>query len=433
MSVQREREFSSADSDSVLEPGIQAVDVLIVDDEVALLDSLTRALDSRLPQLTFAAAEDYDQAERLIAEHPPRLVICDVRLPGRSGVELFLSAQERWPQVRFILMSGYSMSASDLGVNGDRAYEFIEKPFKIDDLALRIEKALPREEFSGQIFGISLTDLLQLMSFGRNSATVELSHLGQSGQIFFSNGEVFHAEVGDLEGIAAFNRLVSWRDGSFKVVRSLLTPTRTIDGSFTGLMMTAMQEFDEARRQIGEECEDAGLEQLADTSAGPPASPFEPSARSVAKTDAEQARDSRVAFDHVLREILEAVPGGIAATVIDLEEGRILANQGSTVPSEPLLEFMLAALRQVYDPAASAAGHGALIQNLSFSTSYLHHFFTRIEQQQVVLCLVVRKPVIVGTGFAALRAALPGVGALIGERSGEPGRQSARYETMPTP
>jgi len=224
------------------------LDILIVDDEAALLDSLIRVLSGRLPGLTFAGAEDFEQAERLIVEHTPALVVSDVRLPGKSGVELFFTIQEKWPRVRFILMSGYQVASAELVEVSAAACHFIEKPFKIDDLVQQIQRALPSDEFSGHISGISLTDLLQLLNFGHHSVMVELDHLGEAGRIVFAAGEVVHAEQGELQGVVAFNRLIGWRDGSFKVVRNTLPSATTIDTSFNGLMMAAAQQLDEAQR-----------------------------------------------------------------------------------------------------------------------------------------------------------------------------------------
>jgi two-component system NtrC family sensor kinase len=73
------------------------------------------------------------------ADPPIGLVLSDVVMPGRSGIQLARELRERWPDLRVVLMSGYTaepLEAADAGL------VLLPKPFTADELLEHVRAAL---------------------------------------------------------------------------------------------------------------------------------------------------------------------------------------------------------------------------------------------------------------------------------------------------
>ena len=79
--------------------------LLIVDDEPLNRDLLRRVLKR---EYECDEAEDADRAVSALEQRGPfDVILCDQLMPGRSGTELAAEVRGRWPQVRFLLITGY--------------------------------------------------------------------------------------------------------------------------------------------------------------------------------------------------------------------------------------------------------------------------------------------------------------------------------------
>ena len=80
--------------------------ILVVDDERLVADTLKMIFRLR----GFAAKAAYSTDEALAcAEHfQPDLVVCDISMPGRDGVELMQELIEKFPECRILVLTGYS-------------------------------------------------------------------------------------------------------------------------------------------------------------------------------------------------------------------------------------------------------------------------------------------------------------------------------------
>lgn len=98
--------------------------------------------------------------------------------------------------------------------------------------------------FNGYLEGITLADVVQLACLERYERKLEVRGENFRGTIFFADGEIVHAETGNLSGQEAFNEIMCFLDGSFTFT-SGRTETQTIHNSWNFLLMEAMQYIDE--------------------------------------------------------------------------------------------------------------------------------------------------------------------------------------------
>jgi two-component system nitrogen regulation response regulator NtrX len=118
--------------------------VLIVDDEEGIRRSLAGILGDEGFETTPAAHGE--EALRLIGEAPPDLVLLDIAMPGRDGVEILIEIVERWPGLPVVMMSGHGTIETAVRTTREGAYDFIEKPLSIDKVLITLQHALDQAQ-----------------------------------------------------------------------------------------------------------------------------------------------------------------------------------------------------------------------------------------------------------------------------------------------
>ena len=114
--------------------------ILVVDDEKDTRDLMARALSEDYAVTTAADAE---LAMRALAADPSiALMLSDVRMPGASGIELLKAAKAAHPKLACILLTAYGTIDQAVEAMKDGADDFIMKPVDLDQLDLRVAKAL---------------------------------------------------------------------------------------------------------------------------------------------------------------------------------------------------------------------------------------------------------------------------------------------------
>ncbi|MBN2125065.1 MAG: response regulator [Deltaproteobacteria bacterium] len=117
--------------------------ILIVDDE-ASVQSLLRRIVGRVGR-ECSLASSAEEARRIMEEESFDLVLCDIRLPGESGIGLVTHIVADYPETAVIMVSGVedpkvAEKALEIG-----AYGYIIKPFKPSEIIINISSALRRQ------------------------------------------------------------------------------------------------------------------------------------------------------------------------------------------------------------------------------------------------------------------------------------------------
>src|SRR5580704_30221 len=109
------------------------VKVLVVDDNALILDLLMKGL---LPHCDARAAADGADALLKIVDDPPDLVVCDYRMPGLDGRQLYekLRGRQQTKAIPFIFLASRSDIEEKLRPIVEGVEEFISKPFFLKDL-----------------------------------------------------------------------------------------------------------------------------------------------------------------------------------------------------------------------------------------------------------------------------------------------------------
>ncbi len=112
--------------------------ILLVDDDDALRERLARALRER--GFEVSTASDYDQAVDLAREDSPEMAVIDLRMPGRSGLEVVRALQEIDPQTRTVVLTGYGSIATAVEAVRLGAKYYLQKPADADEILAAFAK-----------------------------------------------------------------------------------------------------------------------------------------------------------------------------------------------------------------------------------------------------------------------------------------------------
>ena len=122
---------------------------LIVDDEKDTREFMARALSGKYEVLTAADAEL--AMKQLDADRSIRLLLSDVRMPGEDGITLMKAAKAMNPSLAVILLTAFGSIDQAVAAMKDGADDFITKPVDLDQLELRIEKALKAHRLETEV------------------------------------------------------------------------------------------------------------------------------------------------------------------------------------------------------------------------------------------------------------------------------------------
>jgi two-component system response regulator AtoC len=122
--------------------------ILIVDDEDLIRWSLRERLAAAGHRVLEAATAG---ATREQLEKLPDLVVLDYRLPDGNGMELLAEIRKECPDTLVILMTAYSTVERAVDAIKQGAYDYVNKPFEIEELLVTIEKALETTELRREV------------------------------------------------------------------------------------------------------------------------------------------------------------------------------------------------------------------------------------------------------------------------------------------
>jgi DNA-binding NtrC family response regulator len=118
--------------------------ILIVEDRDSLRRLLERALGEEGYEVT--AASGGAAALRLLAERGFDLVLTDLKLPDLSGLEVLAASREAHPSVPVVVLTGYGSVGAAVAAMKLGAYDFVEKPLELDELARLVAQAIGHVE-----------------------------------------------------------------------------------------------------------------------------------------------------------------------------------------------------------------------------------------------------------------------------------------------
>jgi CheY-like chemotaxis protein len=240
----------------------KSVKLLLADDNPLVRELIVSGLE------TFCEVEvASDGADALlkVIDSPPDVILCDYKMPGLNGRQLFekLRGRESTRHIPFLFMASRPDIEERLRPLVDGVEDFVTKPFLLKDLVritkkvvdrLHLEKLQKRGSRPGVIQGrleeMSMIDLLQSLEMGQKSCRLVVQKNGESGELYFASGQCRDAKSGGVEGDEAVYKVIMWTEGEFEIDFNAANASNktTTTRNTTGLLMEAMRLMDESSR-----------------------------------------------------------------------------------------------------------------------------------------------------------------------------------------
>jgi DNA-binding NtrC family response regulator len=119
-----------------------SIRILIAEDEKATGDLLVNSLSQpgRRLQIVYNGLD----AIAALQSQPYDLLITDLMMPGADGLEVMKKAKELYPEIMIIIMTGYASLDTAIEAIHGGAYDYIRKPFRLDELEICVQNACER-------------------------------------------------------------------------------------------------------------------------------------------------------------------------------------------------------------------------------------------------------------------------------------------------
>jgi len=224
--------------------------VWIVDDDRSIRWVIEKALSREGIEFnSFASAQEALDA---LGAGSPEVLVSDIRMPGRSGLELLQAVKQRHPAVPVIVMTAYSDLDSAVAAFQGGAYEYLPKPFDIDQAVGLIRRALDesRRETQASESLVADKDIL-----GQAPAMQEvfraIGRLSQSSATVLITGE---SGTGKELVARALHRHSARASQPFVAINTAAMPKDLLEselfgherGSFTGAQQQRRGRFEQA-------------------------------------------------------------------------------------------------------------------------------------------------------------------------------------------
>ena len=117
--------------------------ILIVDDQKHIRDPLAEGL-RQTGSYECVTAENADRALQELERLEIDLIILDINMPGKSGMDLLPLIRGQYPDVAVVMLSGQDDLSTAVWAMREGAYDYAAKPVTIGELIIRVENALSR-------------------------------------------------------------------------------------------------------------------------------------------------------------------------------------------------------------------------------------------------------------------------------------------------
>ncbi len=224
--------------------------IIVADDDMTIRLVVGEAL--RQEGWLVIEAEDVPELTRLVRSGQGDVVISDVLMPGGSGLEAMPILLKNRPELAFIIMSAQNTLSTAMDATNNGAFEYLPKPFDIDELVSIVKKALKTSKSQQTEPSVADQDIL----IGRSSAMQEI-YRAMARVVQTELTVLIHGESGTGKELVAraLHEHGPRRENPFVPINMAAIPKELIEtelfgherGAFTGAETRTLGRFGEAK------------------------------------------------------------------------------------------------------------------------------------------------------------------------------------------
>jgi DNA-binding NtrC family response regulator len=158
--------------------GKQGIKILVVDDDEIIREVVTSLLIGE--GYSVRSAKDGLEAITILKTEEVHLVITDLRMPGADGIEVLKESLKFDPDRGVIILTAYGTIDTALKAIREGAYDYMTKPFKMEEMIIRVHNACERTGMVSKIKALTkiLREITMDMMFLKGSA-IHPSRVGE--------------------------------------------------------------------------------------------------------------------------------------------------------------------------------------------------------------------------------------------------------------
>ena len=243
--------------------------ILLIEDQESYRTALEEALRA---EHEVRAVESGERGLEVFANEPVELVITDLKLGGMTGLEVIRKLKRADPYVEAIVMTAYGTVETAVEAMKEGAYDYISKPFNLDEFQLLVGNALERRDLRTTVSRLQ-KDLQQRYGFQRiiGKSTVMQEICRTLVKVAASDATVLlHGESGTGKGLIAraIHHTSPRRERSFVEINCAGLPEPLLESELFGHARGAFTDAKVARKGLIEEATEGTffLDEIGDAS-----------------------------------------------------------------------------------------------------------------------------------------------------------------------
>jgi two-component system response regulator AtoC len=122
--------------------------LLVVDDEAGVRQSLQMVFGKSFRVLEAVSA---DEALHKVTEEKPDVVLLDIVMPGADGLAVLKQMRTLHPECQVIMLTALNTARTAFAAKGTGAFDYVTKPFDVEELRMRVEHALEKVQLSREL------------------------------------------------------------------------------------------------------------------------------------------------------------------------------------------------------------------------------------------------------------------------------------------
>jgi len=122
--------------------------LLVVDDEAGVRQSLQMIFNKTFRVLEAVSA---DEAIQKVTDETPDVVLLDIVMPGADGLAVLKQMRTLHPECQIIMLTGLNTARTAFTAKGTGAFDYVTKPFDVEELRMRVEHAVEKVQLSREL------------------------------------------------------------------------------------------------------------------------------------------------------------------------------------------------------------------------------------------------------------------------------------------
>ena len=122
--------------------------LLVVDDEAGVRQSLQMVFNKTYRMIEASSA---DETIQKVTDEKPDAVLLDIMMPGADGLAVLKQIKSIHPDCQVLMLTGLNTARTAFAAKGTGAFDYVTKPFDVDELRLRVEHAMEKVQLSREL------------------------------------------------------------------------------------------------------------------------------------------------------------------------------------------------------------------------------------------------------------------------------------------